>query len=289
MELCRSLLIFLAWLLAASPSLAEKRIISVAPNFTEILFAIGAGESVVAVSDYCRYPEQVREKPRIGGPFNLNYELMVSLEPDVVLMPRSLAGPAEKCRSLGIHVLELPNEKVDEVMGTIRHLGELTGKVAEASRLAGEIHGRLDAVAEATRELLPTRVLVVVLRAPRDLQDLTAASSETFLNELLEMAGGKNVIGKALSRYPRVSKEEIVELDPEVIFDLTFTTEGEDTLAVWSALPTLAAVRTGRIISMPDPWVTIPGPRMVRTLERFLEVLHPEVEVPSGVSEKKNR
>jgi ABC-type Fe3+-hydroxamate transport system substrate-binding protein len=74
-----------------------------------------------------------------------------------------------------------------------------------------------------------------------------------------------------------------------VIIDLTFTAEGEDTLAVWSALPTLAAVRTGRIFPMPDPSVTIPGPRMVRTLERFLEVLHPEVEVPLGVSEKKNR
>ncbi len=75
---------------------------------------------------------------------------------------------------------------------------------------------------------------------------MTAASSETFLNELLWMAGGQNVIGRTLSRYPRVSKEGIVDLDPEVIFDLTFTTEGEDILAVWSALPTLSAVRTGK-------------------------------------------
>jgi iron complex transport system substrate-binding protein len=163
----------------------------------------------------------------------------------------------------------------------------VTGQEKEASRLEAEIHGRLGAVAEATRELPPARVLVVVLRAPGDLQDLTAASNDTFLNELLGMAGGKNVIGRTLSRYPRVSKEEIVDLDPEVIFDLTFTTEGEDTLAVWSALPTLAAVRSGKIIPMPDPSVTIPGPRMVRTLERFLEALHPDVDVPSGVSEKK--
>jgi ABC-type Fe3+-hydroxamate transport system substrate-binding protein len=102
------------------------------------------------------------------------------------------------------------------------------------------------------------------------------------------MAGGQNVIGRALSRYPRVSKEEIIRLDPEVIFDLTFTTEGEDVLAVWSALPTLTAVRTGRIVHMPDPSVTIPGPRMVRTLERFLDAIHPEVEVPPGVPLKEN-
>jgi iron complex transport system substrate-binding protein len=286
MELRRSILFLLVCCVTSSPSLAQKRIISVAPNFTEILFAIGAGESVIAVSDYCQYPERAQEKPRIGGPFNLNYELMVALEPDVILMPRSLADPAEKCRSLGLHVLELPNEKVDEVVESIRRLGDVTGRTSEASRLAGRIRGRLDTIAQATRELARRRTLIVVLRAPGDLQDLTAASSETFLNELLWMAGGQNVIGRTLSRYPRVSKEGIVDLDPEVIFDLTFTTEDEDILAVWSALPTLSAVRTGKIVPMPDPSVTIPGPRMVRTLERFLEVIHPEVELPPGVPEK---
>jgi iron complex transport system substrate-binding protein len=281
--------LLLVSLLMATPSLAAKRIISVAPNLTEILFAIEAGSSVVAVSDYCQYPEQAREKPRIGGPFNLNYELMISLQADWVLMPRSLAGPAEKCRSLGIPVLALPNETVGEVLDAIHRLGEVTGKIAEASRLAAGIRGRLDRIAEATRDLPRPRVLVVVLRTPRGLQDLTAASSQTFLNELLEMAGGRNVLGKTLSRYPRVSKEEIVALDPEVVFDLTFTGEGEDTRAVWAALPTLAAVRSGRIIPMPDPSVTIPGPRMVQTLERFLEVLHPNVDVPPAVTEKKSR
>ncbi len=137
MELRRSVLFLLVCCVTSSPSLAQKRIISVAPNFTEILFAIGAGESVVAVSDYCRYPERAQEKPRIGGPFNLNYELMVALEPDVILMPRSLADPAEKCRSLGLHVLELPNEKVDEVVDSVRRLGDVTGRTAEASLLAG--------------------------------------------------------------------------------------------------------------------------------------------------------
>ena len=181
MKLRRSILVLLVLCVTASPSFAQKRIISVAPNFTEILFAIGAGESVVAVSDYCRYPERVQEKPRIGGPFNLNYELMIALEPDLVLMPRSLTDPAEKCRSLGLHVLELPNEKVDEVVDSIRRLGNVTGRTTEASRLAGRIRGRLDAIAQATRELTRRRTLIVVLRAPGYLQDLTAASSETFL------------------------------------------------------------------------------------------------------------
>jgi iron complex transport system substrate-binding protein len=270
----------------ASLVVAQKRIISIAPNFTEILFAIGAGDSVVAVSDYCRYPESAQKKPRIGGPFNLNYELMVALEPDVVLMPRSLAEPAEKGRSLGLEVLELPNEKVDEVIESIRRLGDVTGRRSEALGLADRIRGRLDTIAQSTRGIARRRTLIVVLRAPGDLQDLTAASSDTFLNELLLMAGGRNVIGRTLSRYPRISKEEIIELDPEVIFDLTFTAEGEDVLAVWSSLPTLSAVRTGTIIAMPDPSVTIPGPRMVLTLERFLEAIHPEVEVHPNTPEK---
>jgi iron complex transport system substrate-binding protein len=263
-------------LLTASPSFAAERIISVAPNFTEILFAIGAGEKVVAVSDYCQYPERARSKPRIGGPFNLNYERLVALRPDVVLMPQSLAVPAEKCRSLGLSVLTLPNEKVAEVIESVEKLGAVSGRTVEATRLADGIRAKLEEVEQATRDLPRRRTLIVVLRAPDSLQDLTAASSETFLNELLRMAGGRNVIGQTLSRYPRVSKEEIIDLDPEVIFDLTFTAGDENAVAVWSALPTLAAVRSGQVIAMADPSVTIPGPRMVETLEHFLKVLHPD-------------
>jgi iron complex transport system substrate-binding protein len=282
MKLFLCLPILVLWLNAPAARAAD-RVVSLAPNFTEILFAIEAGESVLAVSDYCQYPEEAQTKPRVGGPFNLNYELLVALQPDLVVLPLSLAGVSEKASSLGLPVLALANEKVDEVIDSIERLGEVTGKANEARRLADGIRERLREAETATRDLPRKRVLIVVLRSPEGLQDLTVASRETFLDELLRLAGGVNVVGTTLARYPRVSKEKIIELDPEVIFDLTFTAKDEDTLGVWSRLPTLTAVRTGNVIALSDPAVTVPGPRMVDTLARFLEILHPELADGAGL------
>ena len=262
-----------------------QRIVSTTPNFTEILFEIGGGDKVVAVSDYCLYPEEARAKPRIGGPFNLGYEQIVALQADLVVLPSSLETVAAKLRTLRLPVLQLPNETIADVLVSITRLGEVSGRSGQADLLAAGIRDELAAVEQQTRGLARARTLIVVLRAAGSLQDLTAASPATFLNELLVLAGGENVITGTISRYPRVSREEIVSLDPEVILDLTFSAEGEDTAGIWAQLPTLDAVRSGRVVAIPDPVATIPGPRMTETLRRFVEVLHPEAEVPREVSQ----
>ncbi len=271
-------------LVSAHQATPAHRIVSTTPNFTEILFEIGGGDKVVAVSDYCLYPEGARAKPRIGGPFNLSYERIVALRADLVVLPLSLETAAGKLRTLGLPVLQLPNETVADVVESITRLGEVSGRSTQADRLAAQIRAELAAVEQKTRDLPRPRTLIVVLRAAGGLQDVTAASADTFLNELLVLAGGENVITGTISRYPRISREEIVSLDPEVILDLTFSAEGEDTLGIWSQLPTLDAVRTGRVVAIPDPVATIPGPRMVETLRRFVEILHPEAELPLEVS-----
>lgn len=265
----------LAILYAAVPAIGAERIVSTAPNFTEILFALGAGSSVVAVSDYCEYPEEATAKPRIGGPFNLDYERILALRSDRVIVPASLGEVAEKLRALDVPVLRLGNESVGEVLESITRLGELTGRNDSARELRRSLRRRLDAVERLTEPLPRVRALVVVFRAAGSLQDLTVASPGSFLDELLRRAGGENVMGETLALYPRLSKEELVGLDPEVILDLTFTAGGEDVMAVWSRLPTLKAVRERRVVALPDPAITIPGPRMVETLERFVDALHP--------------
>ena len=138
MRLLRDLPI-LVLLLGVPPASAADRIVSLAPNFTEILYAIGAGDKVLAVSDYCQYPDEARTKPRVGGPFNLNYERLVALGPDLVVLPLSLAGASEKVSSLGLPVLALANEKVGEVIASIERLGEVTGETGRAHRLADGI------------------------------------------------------------------------------------------------------------------------------------------------------
>jgi iron complex transport system substrate-binding protein len=251
---------------------AASRIVSTAPSFTEILYALGAGDRVAAVSDYCQYPEPARSRPRVGGPFNLNFERILSLRADLVLLPQSLEGAADRCRVLGLPVLQLPNETIEDLLQSIETLGVITGTRQAASELAGRIRRELDRPAPPGP---PVRALIVVFRAPDTLQDLTVASRDTFLSELLRRAGGENLIGSSISRYPRVSKEEVVALDPEVVLDLTFTASPERTPAIWSQLPSLTAVRRGRVVAYPDPAATIPGPRLVETLARFREILHP--------------
>ncbi len=272
-------------LVGAHQETLVQRIVSTTPNFTEILFEIGAGDKVVAVSDYCLYPDEARAKPRIGGPFNLGYEQIVALRADLVVLPSSLETVAAKLRTLRLPVLQLPNETVADVLDSITQLGEVSGRRGQADLLAAGIRGQLTAVEQNTRGLARARTLIVVLRAAGSLQDLTAASPDTFLNELLVLAGGENVITGTISRYPRISREEVVSLDPEVILDLTFSAEGEDTVGIWAKLPTLDAVRSGRVVGIPDPVATIPGPRMTETLRRFVEVLHPEAKVPRDVSQ----
>jgi iron complex transport system substrate-binding protein len=252
-------------------------VVSTAPGFTEILFALGAGDQVAAVSDYCRHPEEVQSKPRIGGPFNLNYEQVVALRSDLVVLPQSLSGAAVKLKTLGIPSVQLPNETVADLLLSIERLGALTGREDRAAALRGEIARELDR-AIAGPEANKVRALIVVFRAEASLEDLTVASSETFLSELLQLAGGENVIGRTLSRYPRVSREEVIALDPEVVLDLTFTAGNEDTHSIWSALPTLRAVREGRVVAIPDPAITVPGPRMPASLDRFREALRPRSE-----------
>ncbi len=265
------------WTLAAPVGAAPARIVSTAPNFTEVLFSLGAGDRVAAVSDYCQYPEEARSRPRVGGPFNLNFERMLSLRADLVLLPKSLSGAAERTRALGLPVLQLPNETVSDLLGAIEALGLVTETAEAASLLLARLRAELDRPPPPGP---PVRALIVVFRAPDGLQDLTVASRDTFLSELLTRAGGQNLMGSSISRYPRMSKEEVVALDPEVILDLTFTASPEKTPAIWSQLPSLKAVRLGRVVPYPDPTATIPGPRLVETLRRFRQFLHPQEASP---------
>jgi len=265
------------WILAAPAWAAPSRIVSTAPNFTEILFALGAGARVAAVSDYCQYPEAARSRPRVGGPFNLNFERIVSLRADLVVLPQSLAGAAERCGALGLPVRKLPNETVSDLLRAIEELGRVTETAEAASALLARIRAELDRPPPPGP---PVRALIVVFRAPDGLQDLTVASRDTFLSELLSRAGGENLVGSSISRYPRVSMEEVVALDPEVVLDLTFTASPERTPTIWSQLPSLKAVRLGRVVAYPDPTATIPGPRLVETLRRFRQFLHPQEGSP---------
>lgn len=266
----------------ANKQTGPQRIVSLSPSVTEILYGLGAFERVVAVSDYCRYPPETEQLPRVGGWANPNIERIAALQPDLVIVTEVQAPfVRDRLEALGIGVLVVPGQTLDDVFTAMRAIGEATGKRDEATRLIAATRATLAAISERTQTLPRPRVLCIVDRVPGTLRDLYAATEGSFLFELIRIAGGDPVAPPAGIGYGRISKEAVVALDPEVIIDMVQGAEGrlaEDPVAVWRAeLPQLKAVREGRVYPIRDVSVLHPSQFVGSTARLFAEIIHPEV------------
>ena len=258
------------------------RIISLSPNTTEILYGVGAFERVVAVSDYCTYPPQVDKLPRVGGWNNPNMEQIASLRPDLVVFSEAQSQfVKEKVEALGVRTLAVPGNTLDDALKAIELVGDATGDSDAAHKLAAETRAQIDAVRQATGRLPRRRVLCVVDRVQGTLRDIYTAAPGSFIAQAIEAAGGETVSPPASTGWGKMQKEAVVSLDPDVIIDLMMHKEGgrfdEDTLAVWGELPTLRAVREGRVYAVRDETVLHPSQFVGDTARKFAELIHPEV------------
>ncbi len=254
-----------------------RRVISTSPNLTEILFAVGAGEQVVGVTDFCTWPPEARDVPRIGAYLNPDVERMIALQPDLVLVLPSMVGLAERLQGAGIETRAVANESLQQVLDSIDAIGEATGHVDEATKLKADLRTELDAIAEAVAGEAPIEVLVVIGRGSGDLTGIFAVGPGTFLDELLRVAGGRNVLADAVSLYPQVPLEEVIRLAPDVIVEVVVPPSElatDDVVASWSSLSTVPAVRDGRIHVLTEDYLLIPGPRSVRTARQLQLLLH---------------
>ncbi len=252
-----------------------RRIVSTAPNLTEMLFALGLGDRVVGVTDFCRYPPAALTREKIGGYLNPNMEKILSLKPDLVLVPRTKSPLQQKMRGLGIPILEIPNETIADALNAITTIARSTGIPERGEDLRRRLEQDLSILRKSHEGRSPVRTLVVVAHSPDSLKDLYAAGPGTFLDELLEIAGGTNILHRGQILYPKISKESLVRLDPEAILDMSYSGQEitTDTLRAvllpWHTLPTIQAVRENRVHIVTDPSITIPGPRMAGSA-RFL-------------------
>ena len=266
---------------AASRAGKPARIISLSPNTTEILAGLGAFERVVAVSDYCTYPPEVNKLPRVGGWNNPNMEQIAALRPDLVVFADAQAQfVKDKVEAMGVRTLAVPGRTLEDVWKAIEMTGEATGEAEAARDLAAETRARIETVRVATEKAPRRRVLCVVDRVPGTLRDIYTAAQGSFLAQLIEAAGGEPVSPPSNTGWGKLQKEAVVALDPEVILDLMMHKEGgsfdEDTLAVWKELPTLRAVRDGRVYPVRDETVLHPSQFVGDTARKFAELIHPE-------------
>jgi len=255
---------------------AGQRVVSMSPHYTSILFDIGAQDSLVGVTDYCRYPPEALRKPRVGGFLDPNIEKVVQLRPDLVLMLRSHGSKVGVIRGLGIEVLELGNDRIRDVERAYDELGRRLGRVREAAAAKARLKARLDAVRkDAGRR--PLKVLFVVGKDAGRMSNICAAGPRTFPDELLRLAGMTNVVGDSAVRYPFVSKEVILRRDPDLIVQMP--PEGRDPKALaareldsWGGWKDLKAVREKRVFMVPAPGMMVPGPGMADLAEWLAKI-----------------
>ncbi len=256
-----------------------QRIISLAPSNTEILFALGLADRVVAVTDYCDYPSEAKDKPKIGGFSTPNIEELVALSPDLILATSIHEKRIiPQLEGKGMAVFALNPKTLDEVLEAINLIGEITGREEEASGLVAEMGNRIKAVTDKTGGLLESqrpRVFYIVWHDP-----LMAAGSGTLQDDLIEKAGGIN-IAQDLAGYADISLEAFIAGNPEVMIaggghgsseDLTFQFAKAE-----PRLNDIDARQNNRVYMVDSDLVSRPGPRTVEGLEKFAEFIHPEL------------
>lgn len=267
--------------LAPSATGKPARIISLTPSTTEILFGVGAFDRVVAVSDYCSYPPGVEKLPRVGGWNNPNMEQIASLRPDLVVFSDAQAQfVKDKVEAAGIRTLEVPSQTLEDAYRSIELVGRATGDEEAARKLLEQTRMSVETVRLTTERLPKRRVLCVVDRVPGTLRDLYTAGGDSFIAQLIRIAGGEPVSPPTREGWGKIQKEAVVALDPDVVLDLMMQKPAdglaEDTLAVWKELSTLRAVREGRIYPVRDQTVLHPSQLVGDSARRFAELIHPE-------------
>jgi iron complex transport system substrate-binding protein len=253
-----------------------KRIVSLAPNITEILFELGVGERVVAVSNDCDWPQEVLDKKKVGSFWQPNLEAIIACEPELVitLWFEQQNNVAESLNRLGYRVLTLRLEKIEELGPAIEKIGEYTGCNNEAEQLINNINIQLEQSKQKFNTPNKLRVLWVVQPEP-----LRVAGGDTFITELLELAGAKNAITSTSIQYPGLSTEELLTCRADVIIQAamnkeTIEQQRQDAMEFWSKYTNLPAVRNKRIYVVDPDTILRLGPRIVQGLEQIGQLIH---------------
>ncbi len=245
------------------------RVVSLAPNLTENIFAVGAGDRLVGVTTFCNYPEAAKSIAKIGDTMNPNMESIVALKPDVVFV--STASQIEAFMKTldanGIAVYVTNSDSLDDVFRNLKELGGLFDTQDVADNLVGELQQRIADIWGKVAQERSIRVFVQISKEP-----LFTVGKQSFLNAVLEKAGAESVTAKVETAYPKLSKETASAFLPDVIF----LSESEDNQEANEVFKNSPAVKNGSVYKVNADLLSRPGPRLVEALEQIAKDLHPE-------------
>ncbi|MBX2990719.1 MAG: cobalamin-binding protein [Bacteroidetes bacterium] len=249
-----------------------QRIVSLAPSITETLFAVGAGDQIVGVTDYCNYPAEAKTKQRVGGVINPNIETIISLKPDLIVlsMEGNVREDFNKLTGFGIPVFVTNPRSLDGIYTSISQLGTLTGRAAQAMTVVHSLKTRADSIVLAASASKRHTVLLFV-----SLQPVIVVGQGTFLAELISLAGGVNTAAKASSTYPAYSREAVLKDNPDVLIFLSdVLSDPAGLIHLYPEWSTLNAYRQKKIFRIDSDIVSRPGPRAIEGLEALHKLIH---------------
>ena len=258
------------------------------PSITETLYALGLGDRVVGVGRDCHYPpevENVKKTGNVGGYYDPNLEVIVALKPDLVIMLEEQALALPNFEKLGLETLAISHQTVTGVIESFGTIGGKCGRGPEGRQMARDLQNRVDRIRRRTRNLPRPRVLFVLDRTfgRGHLSDLYVAADDNYIDTIIDWAGGKNAYSRRGVRYPVVSTEGILGLNPDVIVDLV--QQGlvrqfgrQKLLDDWNDVKGVNAVKNGRVLLFDQDYACVPGPRFIRLVEDLARQIHPEVD-----------
>jgi iron complex transport system substrate-binding protein len=252
-----------------------RRVISLAPSVTEILFAVGLDSEVVGVTTFCDYPSQARLKPKIGSSIP-NLEAILGLKPDLVIGNKDFIRPdvLAKLEQLRVPVFLLLPKTVEDIFAHISTVGRLVNHVKESRAVVQGLRDRVNVVRQRMTSVKRVRVFYVVNSDP-----LISVGAGSFIHQILGLAGGENITGRTQTPYPKVSLEDVLRKNPEILLFPIGTNEGipEAEQQRWRKWTTLSAVAKNRLYRVKGDLVNRPGPRVLDGIEVLAKLFHPDL------------
>jgi len=258
--------------LCASP----KRIVALAPSITEMIYFLGLGDRLVGVTRFSYFPEEAREKPKVGTYTDVNVEKVVTLNPDLVIatVDGNRREDVEMLEEAGIPVYALNPRRVTEILDAIERVGEICGIAHRARVRVGSLRERVERITEAVRGRGRPLVFLVINAKP-----LMSVNRSTTHHDIIELAGGRNLAEDQPITYPRLSLEEVLRKGPGVIIisSMDKAAEHERARREWFQWNTIPAVQKGHVYLINSDLIDRAAPRIIDGLEEMAKLIHPEI------------
>ena len=252
-----------------------KRIVSLAPSITEMLFALGLDQEIVGVTEFCNYPPAALDKPKVGYA-QPNLESIVALEPELIVAPKSFlrVDLLNRLEQLKIPTMLLDAQTVEDILRHIQLLGRMVGRVPESLKVTETIRKQMT-VLTARLEGRPRPTLLFVINT----DPLITVGPGSYIHQLIELAGARNAAESAGTPYPRLSIEEVLRQNPEFLLFPTGQFEGipQAEQDQWRRWTSLEAVKRNQFVHINSDILNRPGPRVIEALEALITILHPDV------------